>query len=39
MNYGKILLCMTVLVSLAFQACAQSDPLVQLGLNNYTFML
>ncbi len=27
MEYSKILLCMTVLVSLAFQACAQSDPL------------
>jgi PGF-CTERM protein len=27
MKYSKILLCMTVLVCLAFQACAQSDPL------------
>ena len=27
MEYSKILLCMTMLVSLAFQACAQSDPL------------
>ena len=27
MKYTKILICMTVLVCLAFQACAQSDPL------------
>ena len=27
MKYSKILICMTVLVCLAFQACAQSDPL------------
>ena len=27
MKYSKILLCMTVFVCLAFQACAQSDPL------------
>jgi hypothetical protein len=27
MKYSKILLCMTVLVCLGFQACAQSDPL------------
>jgi PGF-CTERM protein len=27
MKYSKILLCMTVLVCLAFQACGQSDPL------------
>ena len=27
MKYSKILLCMTMLVCLGFQACAQSDPL------------
>jgi hypothetical protein len=34
MNYSKILLCMTMLVCLAFQACAQSDPLGESASSN-----
>lgn len=34
MKYSKILLCMTALVCLAFQACAQSDPLGESSSGN-----
>lgn len=34
MKYSKILLCMTALVCLAFQACAQSDPLGESASNS-----